>query len=81
MEDIRVFHDSHKLEYRNPFGAVKVGTTIKISIELNKDATVYINTTSFNGTEQEISMDNVFKNQDGSFLYTGIIETSNSFGL
>ncbi|NKF08809.1 glycoside hydrolase family 13 protein [Clostridium gasigenes] len=81
MEDIRAFHNSHKLEYRNPFGAVKVGTTIKISIELNKEATVYIHTTSFKGREQEISMDNVFKNQDGSFLYTGIIDTSNSLGL
>ena len=58
MEDIRAFHNSHKLEYRNPFGAVKVGTTIKISIELNKEATVYIHTTSFKGREQEISMDN-----------------------
>ena len=81
MDDIRAFHNSHKLEYRNPFGAVKVGTTIKISIELNKEATVYIHTTSFKGREQEISMDNVFKNQDGSFLYTGIIDTINSLGL
>ena len=63
MEDIRVFHNSHKLQYRNPFGAVKVGTKITISIELNKEAIVYIHTISFKGNEQDIAMDKVSKNE------------------
>lgn len=81
MEDIRVFHNSHKLEHRNPFGAVKLGTPIKISIEVYKEVTVYIHTVNFNGHEQDIVMDIVSRNEEGYFLYTGTIDTSNSLGL
>ena len=81
MEDIRVFHNSHKLEHRNPFGAVKLGTQIKISIEVYKEVTVYIHTVNFKGHEQDIVMDIVSRNEEGYFLYTGTIDTSNSLGL
>lgn len=81
MEDIRVFHNSHKLEHRNPFGAVKLGTPIKISIEVYKEVTVYIHTVNFKGHEQDIVMDIVSRNEEGYFLYTGTIDTSNSLGL
>lgn len=81
MEDIRVFHDSQKLEYRNPFGAVKVGTKIKISIELNKEATVYVHTISFKGQEQDILMNKLFKNNQGYYIYEGFIDTGNLLGL
>ena len=81
MEDIRVFHNSHKLQYRDPFGAVKLGTKITISIELNKEAIVYIHTISFKGNEQDIAMDKVSKNEHGWFIYEGIVDTSNLLGL
>ena len=81
MEDIRVFHNSHKLEHRNPFGAVKLGTPIKISIEVYKEVTVYIHTVNFKGHEQDIVMDIASRDEDGYFLYTGTIDTSNSLGL
>ena len=81
MEDIRVFHNSHELQYRDPFGAVKLGTKITISIELNKEAIVYIHTISFKGNEQDIAMDKVSKNEHGWFIYEGIVDTSNLLGL
>ena len=80
MEDIKVFHNSHKLEYRNPFGAVKLGTPIKISIEIEKEVKVYIHIVKFNGYEQDISMEMISKSEEGYF-YTGVIDTSNSLGL
>ena len=80
MEDIKVFHNSHKLEYRNPFGAVKLGTSIKISIKVEKEVKVYIHIVKFNGYEQDISMEMISKSEEGYF-YTGVIDTSNSLGL
>ncbi|MGL5084526.1 MAG: alpha-amylase family glycosyl hydrolase, partial [Clostridium sp.] len=81
MEDIRVFHNSQKLEYRNPFGAVKACTKVKISVELNKEATVYIHIITFKGQEMDILMNKAFKNNQGYFIYEGIIDTSNLLGL
>lgn len=81
MEDIRIVHNSHKLEYRKPFGAVVIGTPITISIELDKQATVYIHTISFKGNEKDIPMDYVLKNEEGYFVYTGVVDTNNSLGL
>lgn len=79
MEDINVFHDSHKLEYRNPFGAVKLGTPVRVVIELSKEAIAYIHIIHFNGREQDILMDKVFR--DEKFIYEFTIDTSNLLGV
>ena len=81
MDNIKIFHNSHELKYRKPFGAIKIGNSIEISIKIDKEVKVYIHTVKFNGYEEDISMDTVFKSEEGDFLYTGIIDTNNSLGL
>lgn len=79
MENISAFHDSHKLEYRNPFGAVKVGTPVKLVIKLSKEAIVYIHIIHFNGREETILMNNILTGE--RYLYECTIDTRNLLGV
>ena len=43
LDDIQIFHDSHNLELRNPFGAVSVGNKVRIRLWTSKRCSAYIN--------------------------------------
>lgn len=81
MQDIGIFHDSHKLEYRNPFGAVKLGTLVKLDIKIDKESIVYIHIINFNGREVDIEMNKVYIDEEKGYRYEYIIDTSNSLGV
>ena len=42
LDDIQIFHDSHNLELRNPFGAVSVGNKCDQIMD-SKRCSAYIN--------------------------------------
>lgn len=81
MSDIRIFHDSHKSEYRFPFGAVKVGDEISLKVDLDKNAVVYINLIYFNGRKEDIKMTMVDSNNTNSYLFSIDLQTNNSIGI
>lgn len=80
MSDIRIFHDSHKSEYRFPFGAVKVGENISLRVGLNKNALVYIYLTYFNGRKEDLIM-KLLDSSDDIFLFNIDVETNDSIGI
>lgn len=47
MIESSIFHNSHDLSYRKPFGAVDIGTYVSISIDVDIDAKVYLNLIKF----------------------------------
>ena len=47
LDDIQIFHDSHNLELRNPFGAVSVGNKVRIRLWTSKRCSAYINLINF----------------------------------
>ena len=51
MDDIQIFHDSHNIQLRNPFGAVTIGTKVRIRIWTSKKCSVYINLINFYHTD------------------------------
>ena len=42
LSEISVFHDSHNIDFRNPFGAVEVGKVVKLRLEVNQRCVSYI---------------------------------------
>lgn len=74
------FHNSHKNEYRYPFGAVPVGTKINIKLLTERDMNVVLNIISFTGLESSIGMR--YEGQSGNrALYSVEIDTADSTGL
>ena len=69
------YHNSHKNYYRNPFGAVKVGTKVIIKILSEKDYEVILNVISFSGNLKRIRMKYEGEN-DNRVLYYGEIDTT-----
>ncbi|MGG7079655.1 glycoside hydrolase family 13 protein [Clostridium sardiniense] len=47
MIESSIFHNSHDLSYRKPFGAVEIGKYVSISIDVDIDAEVYLNLIKF----------------------------------
>lgn len=47
MIESSIFHNSHDLSYRKPFGAVDIGKYVSISIDVDIDAEVYLNLIKF----------------------------------
>lgn len=74
------FHNSHKVEYREPFGAVIVGRKVKIKILIEKNMKVELNLIYFNGLKENIKM-NYEGQSESRALYSADINTTDSIGL
>lgn len=82
MDSFYMIHDSQNKYYRSPFGAVKLGEKIKIYLELEHDAEVFLEVIRFNGSKERISMfrDNYLSSWKKNF-YGACINTENSLGI
>ena len=56
MNDIKIVHNSHDTNYRNPFGAVNVGETVKLKLETNKKCNPHIVFINFFNNQVEMQM-------------------------
>lgn len=82
MEGFEIIHDSHEIKFRNPFGAVKIGTKVIIKLWTNKECIAYINLINFYNNQIEVQMkkSNEVIREYG-FTYDVEVDTSNSLGL
>ena len=82
MDDIQIFHDSHNLELRNPFGAVSIGTKVRIRLWTSKRCLAYINLINFYNNQIEIQMNEIGWNDSvNNWIYEVEVDTSNNIGL
>ncbi|MCR4943178.1 MAG: glycoside hydrolase family 13 protein [Clostridium sp.] len=80
MEELRIIHDSQKMNYRKPFGAVESGEKVKIALYINRDTEVILQIIKSDGLIRDINMDKEYLN-DGSFKYFAEVDTSDYIGL
>ncbi|MGL5615947.1 MAG: glycoside hydrolase family 13 protein [Sarcina sp.] len=82
MDSFYMIHDSQSKYYRSPFGAVKLGEKIKIYLELEHDAEVFLEVIRFNGSKEKILMfrDSYLSSWKKNF-YGACINTENSLGI
>ena len=82
MGGIEIIHDSHNLEYRAPFGAVKVGTNVTIRLWTSEKCLAYINLINFYNNQQEVEMYQSDKNIfEYGYTYEINIDTKDNRGL
>lgn len=82
MDDIQIFHDSHNIELRSPFGAVSIGTKVRIRLWTSKKCSAYINLINFYNNQIEIQMKEMAWNSlVNNWIYEIEVDTSNSIGL
>lgn len=82
MDDIQIFHDSHNFELRNPFGAVSIGTKVRIRLWTSKKCSAYINLINFYNNQIEIQMNEIGWNSlVNNWVYETEVDTSNNIGL
>ena len=82
MDDIQIFHDSHNLELRNPFGAVSIGNKVRIRLWTSKRCLAYINLINFYNNQIEIQMNEIGWNDSvNNLIYEVEVDTSNNIGL
>ena len=80
MEHNFAFHNSHVSQYRNPFGAVPIGTEVNIKILVDKGVDVFINIINFSGKRKYLKMN--WEGDSGTrALFSVKIDTSNLWGL
>ncbi|MDZ5255373.1 glycoside hydrolase family 13 protein [Clostridium sp. LIBA-8841] len=75
-----IYHDSQNTFYREPFGAVSIGTKVKICLECKEQGEVSIEVIKFDGFSYSIPM-MIEKSKEGCTLYKGIIDTTDSLGI
>ena len=82
MDDIQIFHDSHNLELRNPFGAVSIGIKVRIRLWTSKKCSAYINLINFYNNQIEIQMKEIGWNSlVNNWVYETEVDTLNNIGL
>ena len=82
LDDIQIFHDSHNLELRNPFGAVSIGIKVRIRLWTSKKCSAYINLINFYNNQIEIQMNEIGWNSSvNNWVYEMEVDTSNNTGL
>nr|WP_207746025.1 alpha-amylase family glycosyl hydrolase [Clostridium sp. D53t1_180928_C8] len=82
MDDIQIFHDSHNLELRNPFGAVSIGVKVRIRLWTSERCAAYINLINFYNNQIEIQMNEIGWNSCvNNWVYEADIDTANNIGL
>lgn len=78
MIESSIFHNSHDLSYRKPFGAVDIGKYVSISIDVDIDAEVYLNLIKFDLSKYRKLM---IKEDDKSNRFNIEINTDNLCGV
>ncbi|WP_195990090.1 alpha-amylase family glycosyl hydrolase [Clostridium sp. D53t1_180928_C8] len=82
LDDIQIFHDSHNLELRNPFGAVSIGVKVRIRLWTSERCAAYINLINFYNNQIEIQMNEIGWNSCvNNWVYEADIDTANNIGL
>lgn len=82
LDDIQIFHDSHNLELRNPFGAVSIGIKVRIRLWTSKKCSAYINLINFYNNQIEIQMKEIGWNSlVNNWVYETEVDTLNNIGL
>ncbi|MDU2491996.1 MAG: glycoside hydrolase family 13 protein [Clostridium celatum] len=82
LDDIQIFHDSHNLELRSPFGAVSIGSKVRIRLWTSKKCSAYINLINFYNNQIEIQMNEIgFNSFVNNWIYEIEVDTSNNIGL
>ena len=82
MDDIQIFHDSHNLELRNPFGAVSIGIKVRIRLWTSERCAAYINLINFYNNQIEIQMNEIGWNSSvNNWIYEAEVDTLNNKGL
>ncbi len=61
MSEISVFHDSHNIDFRNPFGAVEVGKVVKLRLEVNQRCVSYITIINLFNNHIELKMNETYE--------------------
>lgn len=82
LDDIQIFHDSHNLELRSPFGAVSIGSKVRIRLWSSKKCSAYINLINFYNNQIEIQMNEIgFNSLVNNWVYEIEVDTLNNIGL
>lgn len=80
MEDLFIIHDSHDIKFRNPFGAVQIGTKIKLRLISNKNIKAYVNLVNFYNNQLQLEMKSEHL-ADNNFAYEIEIDTQELLGV
>lgn len=80
MEDLFIIHDSHDIKFRNPFGAVQIGTKIKLRLISNKNIKAYVNLVNFYNNQLQLEMKSEHLD-DNNFAYEIEIDTQELLGV
>ena len=82
MDDIQIFHDSQNSDLRQPFGAVSIGTKVKIRLWTSKKCLAYINLINFYNNQIEIQMNEIgWSGSINNWIYEIEVDTHDSIGL
>lgn len=80
MEDLFIIHDSHDIKFRNPFGAVQIGTKVKLRLISNKNIKAYVNLVNFYNNQFQLEMKSE-QLADNNFAYEIEIDTQELLGV
>ena len=75
-----IYHDSQGTFYREPFGAVSVGSKVSLRLECKECGEVFIEVIKFDGSRYLIPM-TIEERRNECIIYKGIIDTTNSLGV
>ena len=75
-----IYHDSQNTFYREPFGAVSVGSKVSLRLECKECGEVFIEIIKFDGSRYSIPM-TIEERRNECVIYKGIIDTTNSLGV
>ena len=77
MSFVKIIHDSQDLKYRYPFGAVEIGTIVRISVFVSIETKVTLIYRDSDGNQHYMDM----KKVDNDNMYTTEIISTNRVGL
>ena len=75
-----IYHDSQNAFYREPFGAVSVGSKVSLSLECKECGEVFIEVIKFDGSRYSIPM-SIKERRNECIVYKGTIDTTDSLGI
>lgn len=75
-----IYHDSQDTFYREPFGAVSIGSKVSLRLECKECGEVFIEVIKFDGSRYSIPMI-IEERRNECIIYKGIIDTTNSLGV
>lgn len=75
-----IYHDSQDTFYREPFGAVSIGSKVSLYLECKEEGKVSIEVIKFDGIRYSIPM-NIEKILEDCIIYKGVVDTTDSLGV